>query len=50
MAHIESFDYDVTQGLDTGEIRKAPTAVLFDYNIPNKLFSKSKIIRLDSLF
>ena len=31
MAHIELFDYDVTQGLDTDEIRKAPTAVLFDY-------------------
>lgn len=50
MAHIELFDYDVTQGLDTGPIRKKPTAVLFDYNIPNKLFSKSKITRIDSLF
>lgn len=50
MAHIELFDYDVTQNLDTGQIRKRPTAVLFDYNIPNKLFNKSKITRLDSLF
>ena len=50
MAHIEFFDNDITQYLDTGGIMKKPTAILFDYHIPNKLFKKSKTQKLDSLF
>ncbi len=49
MTHIEFFDYDVTQSLDIINGAKSPTAILFDYNIENKLFNKSKIIEIDSL-
>ena len=46
MAHIEFFDYEVMGNKDTDKIRKTPMAILFDYNMPNKLFKKSKLIRL----
>lgn len=49
MAHIELFDYDVTQTLNGANIIKSPTAILFDYNVANKLFYKSKPIKLESL-
>lgn len=47
MGHIEFFDYDVTKSRDLKSITQNPTVLLFDYNIPNKLFSKSRDHKLD---
>ncbi len=49
MAHIEIFDYDVTAQRDTGNMTKKPTYVLFDYNIKNKIFEKSRWTKINSL-
>ena len=49
MAHIEFFDYDITQIPNADRVIKRPTMVLFDYNISNKIFEKSRRIRINSL-
>ncbi|HZJ56848.1 MAG TPA: DUF4080 domain-containing protein [Clostridia bacterium] len=46
MAHIEFFDCEVAGNKDTSGSDRNPTIILFDYNISNKLFKKSKLTRL----
>ncbi|MDF2548435.1 MAG: hypothetical protein K0R93_3333 [Anaerosolibacter sp.] len=48
--HFESFQYDVLQSfekLEKVDIHKAPTTLLFDYALDYKVFSKSKVYKID---
>ena len=49
MAHIEFFNYHIGKTQDLTDIIKKPTNILFDYNLPNKLFHKSRMIEIDFL-
>ena len=42
MAHIEVFEYDILEGISAGRYLPKTTYVLFDYNIDNKIFRKSR--------
>ena len=46
MAHIEFFDYEVMRDKGADKVNRTPIAILFDYNISNKLFERSKLTRL----
>lgn len=46
-SHIEIFRYDIPEGIKTGSYKKADTAVLFDYNLPCKIFERSRWIRIE---
>jgi radical SAM superfamily enzyme YgiQ (UPF0313 family) len=48
--HFESFHYDIlgrTEELGKGHIQKEPTVLLFDYELDYKVFSKSKVYKIN---
>jgi radical SAM superfamily enzyme YgiQ (UPF0313 family) len=47
MAHIEMFEYDILTGIEKGEYLSVPSAILFDYNIPIKIFQKSRCYNVE---
>jgi len=47
MAHIEIFEYDVLAQPDEIKDTRRTTAILFDYQIPNKIFRRCRYHKID---